>query len=1071
MGGLFRGSGEDDDENDCDVDQLQAPDVQADGASAFVEIGGTALPSSHYDTREAPIPGFSTQPAPQSRLRDATGERSSPRDCSDAPPAQGVTHHPDRRILRIGEETRAGSFVVSTAVRPQSFARLPRLSSRLIRRGESRVRMLVTDGDAGGALASHDQGSPAQHSPRLHSVALASNTRVEADGGGPEREQSDTRSPLRPVHSPFLDTVVGESSEESDDIVLAQNKVDGSNSQSGVEPGVSAGSMPTQRTQHCARESPQQASAKEESRASRQLIRTADAVAHPVDAGMAFASDAVLSGAKGDVPCALVLPSSLSPPFKLGAGSPPSSPPTAADLGTTEANPLSASNRASARVELSSTEVGGSSLLHAGIAAPDASLLAVDAGVVSAQDAAKAALVAPQPPPWGGASSGVIGAARQLFSTYTATAGSGQTASSQALPGFADEIRRVQSERARAAALASGGPQHPTGLHRAPSSRLLGTGGEGAAAALASNSTKLRLGGRGIELSPGASAMMSMGSTSTATAAAAAVIEVEERVLEDVAAGRMTSAAHGVPRQTSAVVTSPSRAALSGHAAPSQFLPTRRLSLLSTPAGQSSPGSRQHRRRSSQPLGPLDGHDAAAAGLDPLRGGGGSLSTGAPSGPHLFGDTGARATAGAAANVRAAKLQRARQLVLRQTLDSLFALATEMQVSSGKGCGREGWGSCPFFLLPTAPLPFTPARMKDVLRDVNAQLGVNVRMRVGVHVGWVVTGVVGRTRPRFHVYGPAVLTAEKMEQTGREGLIHCSPEAEAAYSASDFGFRPAAPIVAARQAPATTAPRAGRFSTLGNPASATPGDSSSSALPIATSAPPALAPPPSVVFSAPASSSPPALAAPATLVMGGLSGRDADALLSAAKCTDANLLGFDARAPPPAPPTRLAIRIEGPSTTKYAPLHSVPGPGRSNPATGRTSGEVQHDRVLGGTPVVMRLSRSLSSRSLRASAPPLPGVGGMASELRPVPEGADERGANSAVRAFFSPLLAAAGADTPPRSVRLPNAIASDCAAAGTRAALGSDSSGAGAGTPASGDVATARQLRNEFEVAATFGA
>jgi len=83
---------------------------------------------------------------------------------------------------------------------------------------------------------------------------------------------------------------------------------------------------------------------------------------------------------------------------------------------------------------------------------------------------------------------------------------------------------------------------------------------------------------------------------------------------------------------------------------------------------------------------------------------------------------------------------------------------------------------------------FSLTAAQDVLREVNAQLGVNVRMRVGVHVGWVVTGVVGRTRPRFHVYGPAVLTAEKMEQSGQEGHIHCSPEAAAAYSASEFGF-------------------------------------------------------------------------------------------------------------------------------------------------------------------------------------------------------------------------------------------------------------------------------------------
>ena len=101
----------------------------------------------------------------------------------------------------------------------------------------------------------------------------------------------------------------------------------------------------------------------------------------------------------------------------------------------------------------------------------------------------------------------------------------------------------------------------------------------------------------------------------------------------------------------------------------------------------------------------------------------------------------------------AAARSRTQQVRMRSLLDSTFTLAAEMQ---------------------------------HVLSIINAECGTRVRMRVGVHVGSVVTGVVGRTRPRFHVYGPAVLTAERMEHTGREGEVHCSADAQAAYVASTF---------------------------------------------------------------------------------------------------------------------------------------------------------------------------------------------------------------------------------------------------------------------------------------------
>lgn len=372
--------------------------------------------------------------------------------------------------------------------------------------------------------------------------------------------------------------------------------------------------------------------------------------------------------------------------------------------------------------------------------------------------------------------------------------------------------------------------------------------------------------------------------------------------------------------------------------------------------------------------------------------------------------------------------------------------------------------------------PHSESPLQDVLRDVNAQLGVNVRMRVGVHVGWVVTGVVGRTRPRFHVYGPAVLTAEKMEQTGREGLIHCSPEAEAAYSASDFGFRPA---VVAQQ---SLGSRDAKFSATGQStvgAEAPQGQPSVGAQfaePVSTLAhkPPPL--PSSPV--GPAALGPSSLPAPTGIVEATATGV---APCAAGPSDDARVfVCLDERVPPPAPPpVRLAVCAEAPSAQRRTPFPNAPGPGRSSAAVGRAAvGETPRDLVLGGTPLAPRLPRSLSSRSLRASAPPVPGPGVISTELRSVPEhveGAEGRGANSAVRAFFSPLLAAAGADTPLRSVLLPHAIASDRAA--VRSQVESDVRAAAvpqhqrATTPSSGGEATARQLRNEFEVAATFGA
>lgn len=66
----------------------------------------------------------------------------------------------------------------------------------------------------------------------------------------------------------------------------------------------------------------------------------------------------------------------------------------------------------------------------------------------------------------------------------------------------------------------------------------------------------------------------------------------------------------------------------------------------------------------------------------------------------------------------------------------------------------------------------------------------DVGIRIAIHAGPAASGVVGRLRPRFYVFGPTMREASMLETAGQKNHIHVSKKVASLYFQNHFALTP-----------------------------------------------------------------------------------------------------------------------------------------------------------------------------------------------------------------------------------------------------------------------------------------
>lgn len=66
--------------------------------------------------------------------------------------------------------------------------------------------------------------------------------------------------------------------------------------------------------------------------------------------------------------------------------------------------------------------------------------------------------------------------------------------------------------------------------------------------------------------------------------------------------------------------------------------------------------------------------------------------------------------------------------------------------------------------------------IKDVRGRVRRESGVEINMRIGVHSGKIISGILGANKWQYDVWSKDVVIANKMEQTGQPGKVHITQQ-------------------------------------------------------------------------------------------------------------------------------------------------------------------------------------------------------------------------------------------------------------------------------------------------------